>query len=635
MERDLANHRAWMAVTVALLLWQGWLTLSLFGSEGPLERLLDAAPIVSGRHPLHLYHGYLGAQSFLTRGTSCCYDPCFQAGYPKTPVFDGGSRPAELFLLAGGGHYQPAAYKIGLALCGLLPPILLTAAARGAGLSRAAGCLATALGVLVWGSHPARDALETGDLDLLLAALAALAQLGLLLRFDRCPGALAWLGILLTGWLAWFAQPVFSALLLPLALVYYLTVGARHRLAWHVALAAALSGAVVGNAFWLRDWVAHVWIHAPLEAGAAVLPHRTFQTLWSAGLWGRAGDRALALGLFATGLVGVIRLNQARQRAAARVLGLGALIFLVLTLFGIGWEPLGRLGSARLLTPALLFAAVPAAHGFAGLATWAGHRIGGPVRGTVLAACLPASVALGAHEQVRPWATRYVRPEPLLLGLSEERQALVATLTERTTSQARILWEERGDARRGPHWTALLPLLTEHAPGGPRHFLGGLDPAATIDHAYARLGEQALAGRPLGQWSDGELRDFCERYNVGWVVCWSPAAVARFRSWPDATEVTALADDGPGALFAVGRAPSFARRGRAELLRADWEHIALGQLEPDSDGSVVLKLHYQPGLRAVPSRVQVEREQDPFDPIPFIRLRLPSSVTRVTLTWEK
>ena len=45
-----------------------------------------------------------------------------------TPVFDGGSRPGELFLLLAGGSYRPAAYKIGFAaLCLSVPLFLLIA----------------------------------------------------------------------------------------------------------------------------------------------------------------------------------------------------------------------------------------------------------------------------------------------------------------------------------------------------------------------------------------------------------------------------------------------------------------------------------------------------------------------------
>src|SRR5438552_11554569 len=93
------DHRYWNVVLTLLLLWQGWLTVTLFGLHNPVEHIFSDAPIVSGKHPLHLYHGYLGAHSFYKTGSLCCYDPNFQAGYPKTPVFDGASRPAELFLI--------------------------------------------------------------------------------------------------------------------------------------------------------------------------------------------------------------------------------------------------------------------------------------------------------------------------------------------------------------------------------------------------------------------------------------------------------------------------------------------------------------------------------------------------------
>jgi hypothetical protein len=630
-QADLGNSRLWLLLLLALVAWQGWLTLSLFGPD-PVRGLLDDEPIVAGHHPLHLYHGYLGAYSFYQRGTLNCYDPAFQAGYPKTPVFDGGSRPAEIFLLVVGGSYCPAAYKVGLAVCCLLPPLLLAAAARGAGLSRAATCLATGFGLLVWWGRPARDAIEAGDIDLLLAALAALAQFGLLLRFDRAPGFVVWLGLLATGSLGWFAHPLFFAVLLPLTLIYYLTVGPRHGLFWHLALLGALAGAIAGNAFWLRDWVAYWWLRSPLEATGILLQHRTFRTLWNAPLWGGPTDRGLALLLFGAAFVGVILLNQTRCRAAARLLGLGALTFLALALAGIAWEPLGRLGTSRLLTAALLFAAVPAAHAFAGAVRLSCRLTGGRLRGAAVVVCLLIGVAVGASDAALGLVRYYTDPQPLALGIGEERQALVEELKARTTGEARILWEDRPEPRGTGRWTALLPLLTKDD-GGGRCFLGGLDPDGTIEHTRGGFADQALAGKHISRWKDDELRDYCKRYNVGWVVCWSPAAVARFSAWEDARQVATLSDDGPGALFALDRPHSFALKGRATLLTADCEHVALGGVEPEN-GKVVLALHYQAGMRALPARVQVEREIDPNDGIGYVRLKVSGPVTRVTLTWD-
>ena len=91
---SLSNRPLWLLGLLALLAWHLWRTLGLFGPESPLDRLLDDRPLIAGRHPLHLYHGYLGARSLRERGALSCYDPAFHAGYPKTPVFDAGSRPA-------------------------------------------------------------------------------------------------------------------------------------------------------------------------------------------------------------------------------------------------------------------------------------------------------------------------------------------------------------------------------------------------------------------------------------------------------------------------------------------------------------------------------------------------------------
>ena len=107
------DRPVWLIGVAALVFAQAGLALALFGPERHWDAVTDDRPILSGRHPLHLYHGTLGAGAFCARGVDC-YDPQFQAGYPKTPVFDGGSARRRLFLFLGGGDYRPAAYKLGL-----------------------------------------------------------------------------------------------------------------------------------------------------------------------------------------------------------------------------------------------------------------------------------------------------------------------------------------------------------------------------------------------------------------------------------------------------------------------------------------------------------------------------------------
>lgn len=618
----------WHLVFVGLIVWQGWMTLTLFGPDHPWDRLRDDQPILSGRHPLHLYHGILGAESLRERGRLSCYDPAFQAGYPKTPIFDAGCRPAEIFLTMSGGGYRPAAYKIGLVICCCLAPVFLMLACRGFGLSRGLSCAATALGQMVWWSTPGRALLEAGDLHLLMGALIGLVSSAWLVRFDQAPDLKSWMVLLFAGCLGWFAHPVFFVLLLPLGLIYYLSVGARHRLGWHIALAATLLGALASNGFWIIDWASYWWIRLPahpLESDG--LPHQVWQRIWSAGLWGERADRSLAMALIVGGALGVWILNETKQRAAARMAGLGAAGCLILAVGGLVWQPLSRMGTEQLLVPALWFAALPAVHA-AGMAIHFVERLAGnPARGAVVGCWLVVVLMVGTRSYLSPLAAKCVRSSPLIIGLSPDKQTIVETLQSRTNPSARILWEDQQEPSDGSRWTALLPLLTG------RVFMGGLDPDSGIEHSFASLVDQTLAGRPIREWTNAELDDFCRKYSVAWVVCRSPAAVERFRNWDGVTAATLLEDEKECWLFTL-KPRSFVLKGHGRVIAADSRRITLADVVPE-DGNVILSLHFQAGIQASPSRVQVERETDPYDPIPFIRLRLPGPVARVTLTWDE
>jgi hypothetical protein len=628
------NHPAWLLVLVGLLAWQSWQALGLFGRDRALERLWNNEPVTSGKHALHLYHGTLGARALLERGSLSCYDPAFHAGYPKTPVFDSGSRPAELVLALAGGRFSPAAYKIGLAVLCLGAAAALYTAARAVGLGRGPACLATALGLLVWWGQPCREALEAGAVDLLLAALLVLAEAGLLIHYHRAPGALSLLGAAGAVLLGLFAHPLLVALVLPLFLVYYLSVGTRHRLAWHAALWIALVVALCANLFWLIDWVSYWWIQVPTLADTPAW--QSWPDVWEAPVWGGPVDRGLACLLIAAAAVGVVRYNACSQRPTARLLGLGWAGFLALAVLALAWEPLARLGGARLLVPALLFAAIPAAHAVSELLAWS--RRHGALRWAVLVlACAAGAGGYAARQELADWAPRLLGPAPLRVGLGEH-QALVDAVRAATTTKARVLWEDHHGSPLAAQWTALLPLLTERA------YVGGLDAEAGIEHAAGGLVDGSLAGRPLPEWTDAELHDYCERYNVGWVACWSARSQERFRRWAEAGEGQPLPhgdDSGAGRLFTLRREPSFALRGSADLLGADSQRIVLGDVRPqragpdDRRGQVVLSLHYQAGMRVAPSRVRLERAEESPDSIPFIRLLVEDPVTRLTITWEK
>jgi hypothetical protein len=634
------------------------MTLRLFGPGLSFENLLNDQPVLSGKHPVNLYLGTQAAQALAATGNGCCYDPAFQAGYPCTPIFNG-SRLAQLFLLAGGADYRPEAYKLGLAIVCMLVPFLLLTAARAMGLSRGPAVLAVALGLLVWWSEPGQKALRTGDVELLVGGLAFLSLAAFLVRFHYAPTVGTWLALFAAGTVAWFGEPLLCPVFFPLGLAYYLTVGAKHRsLTWHLALGGGLLAGLAVNSYWLIDWVTFWWLRSPYASAGTMLPHRTLETLWAAPIWGTAADRTLAVTLLASAALGIGIMNQERRRPAARLLGLGAGGLLVLALLGVAWEPLVRLGSGGLLVPALWFAAVPAAFAWFRLVKlglwWLGEK-----RAAVAICGLVAGIVVAGHATLLPWFERCVRPAPLTIGLGPEREALVEKLILHTGPEARILWEDMPLPADAPHWQALLPLLTG------RSFVGGLDPEGVIEHALVGLRDQLLQDRPITAYSDVALEEYCRLYNIGWVVCWSPASAARLKQWKDgkkrpvASLVTALYDSAPpdtaragatgsaqarGFLFEIHRDDEpedndrprtfwYTLKGQAQVVHADNHHITLSDVVPEN-GVVLLSLHYQTGMRALPSRVQVEREPDAHDPIGFLRLRVAGAVARVTLTWD-
>ena len=328
-----------------------------------------------------------------------------------------------------------------------------------------------------------------------------------------------------------------------------------------------------------------------------LLAHRTIINVWNAPVWGGATNRTLAIFVLASSSIGVIILNQTRERPTARLLGASAGGAFVLSMLGISWEPLGIVGTAALLAPALWFACIPAAHAWVSTGSWLWRH--GALARFALAALLLAT-GCGFYLLIETPATmleRFGPGEPLEIGLNSERKAIVQALIDATTDDARILWEDRHRSRQASRWPALLPTLTG------RCYIGGLDPDGFIEHSSISLMNQKLEGVSLVDlkseekgWTDDKLADYCRRYNVRWVVAWSPATSQRFSEWPMAQKRAQLVDEGVGWLFEIDRRPNFALKGKAELVEANGRFITLQNVVPHH-GEVVISLHYHEHAR--------------------------------------
>jgi hypothetical protein len=299
-------------------------------------------------------------------------------------------------------------------------------------------------------------------------------------------------------------------------------------------------------------------------------------------------------------------------------------VALALAGLGLAREGMAPLAPTALVTLGLWLTVLPAAvavtRGMAWLTGGAGRPCAGAVVGGGLFLLVAGVLASRPPETERPvWG-----PRPLTVGLPPDARALEDRLRAVTTADARILWEDLS-GRPDLAWAALLPRRLG------RSFVGGVDADGVLEHAACALRDGALAGRPLPAWSDPELGAYCRRYNIGWVVCASAAARQRFADWSAAEPLPG--ETGGRVMFAVRRPHAYVLTGQAARFDVDARRVSLADVVPE-DGAVVLSLHYQEGWTVRPGWVRVERELDAYDPIPFVRLRLPGPVGRITLTWD-
>jgi hypothetical protein len=615
---------AFVAALALVVAGQAAAALGLFGG---VAGLADDRPVLSGRHPLHLYHATLGAETFRARGTTSCYDPNFQAGYPKTPVFDGGCRPAEFTLVvanvAGWPGSPAAAYKLWLfALC-LAAPLALAVAGWGAGLSGEACVAAAAIGCALWWATPAQALLHAGGADALLAGLAALAFVTTLNRYAAEPSPGGWCALAGLALVGWYAQPLVWLGLLPVTLGHAFVVAPRHGLAWNLGRAAVPLAAVVPNLGWLTQGARFWWLRAPATDDVSLWP--TADTLL--GSWADypalLGPGPLAWLLGAAGGVGLLRMARSEHKAAAGLLAGAVVVALTLGRVELATPGAKAGGVSFGGTLAAGWLALPAAYLLTlGLKLVAGDGSAARSLRLVGLAAVPLIAAVvGAFE-----------PMPLIVGLDKERTAIVETLRSQTTPDARILWEESPPDAPGGNWSALLPTLTGRA------FLGGLDGQAAVESSHCGLCGDRLNGRPLGDWTGPERARVVRQYNVGWVVARSPAVVAWWRADPTAREVARLPDPAGGTLtlIALDRTPSYFLTGSGTVAQADARRVVLTDVTPDANGEVTLSFHHLPGLRFAPSSVtQTTGTKDAYDPTPMLRLKTDATLSRVVIAWDE
>jgi hypothetical protein len=649
----------------AVLVLHGVQSLRLFGSW---QALIDKRPVVMVDHAIHLDHGMLGAQFLREHGTTWGYDPFFMAGYPETPVWDSSSNLAIVFQSLAGGRYSPRAYKLGLLTCTLLVAVLLPAGAFASGLGRGEAAVTAAIGTLVfWVSMPTVF-WRSGLFAFVTASTMLGLVLGLLDRFDLRPTISRWAALLLSGAALLFVHVTAPVMIAGSSVGYVIAAIVRKR--WKVigAVIVAAGLALVLNAVWLVP----LWEFRNIRD-----PRFFFLTADAIGyLWIYYTTNVLS------GRIGLLLLVLAMGGLAAwcaegrhvRAATYGGAIVVLAALVSAGgvWSVTKPLEPLRFLATLDLLLPIPAASAVWRGSSWVARRAGGGLRGCAAVAALAAPL-LGVAWFFSPvtfaaTATHLWQCRPLVIGLRPADFELLRWFRTETDLSARVLFEDQlrllelTDAE-STHWTPLLPTLLEP---DRRSFIGGVYVTAFIKHSrLAAFGDYSLGDRRIDEWKNDELSAFCEQYNIGWVVCWSPLSRFVFDLFPqaklvgrvprpatpghevmrDQTQWRAIAAKaGPQLadryllegvvrynVYRIERAHSYFLEGKGELKDIAPNRVELADVAPDpATGAAVLSMHWldtwktDPPLSLAPAFVM-------GDPVPFVRINLERPLSRIVL----
>jgi hypothetical protein len=232
---------------------------------------------------------------------------------------------------------------------------------------------------------------------------------------------------------------------------------------------------------------------------------------------------------------------------------------------------------------------------------------------------LQREVAIGLQARLN-------RYQPFLSSYPSSRLRWVISQVQRHVKPGeRLIYEEGGfdvegvlDPFRGGRLSGLIPYFV---PGV--ELLGGPYLHAALKTNYTQVGEGRLFGEP--GWRRDHFVDSARLYRPAAILCWSPWARRFCYDNPDLVEV--VADEGTLLLGKVKGFGGMAIQGNAKVL-AKPGVLKVFADSAELDGSLVLRYHFVPCLRANPP-AHIHPVSMAGDPVPFIGLKLDRGVRSI------
>jgi hypothetical protein len=326
--------------------------------------------------------------------------------------------------------------------------------------------------------------------------------------------------------------------------------------------------------------------------------------------------------LLVFGVHGMVVFWRDGRRALSAFFAAFAALFLAEIYFGSFWAPTAELNPTRYVGYLDFMLAVPAAAS-AG-AIW--RRLTDPAR-------------TDDPERFRRSAARFAKPAFAILFLAallpfgiflkqiatpldKDTLALTDYLKKNTAPGARIMLEDSGwndrDGKPPKYGMGQFPSMMSDITG--REFIGGPYPYVFLSYHYADFHDGKFLGRKIGSYSDREIAESLNRYNIRWIVCWSEDCNNYFLSNP--YDFRYLKSIGKFAVFEWVQYKYNPFLAGSGYIIADITGIRCYRVKPEN-GKVVLKYHWFDGL-VIRGGGRLREAKDARYPIGFIEVDDPA-----------
>ncbi len=545
---------------------------------------------------------------FKASGATWGYSPYHLAGVPYA-VFSISSKGEQLLSLLFFFLHPAELLKLYIIAVLLIFPFLMRGAAKVLTSNASSASVAGILTILFFWKFPNISLVEWGSVSYLFVFPLALLSLGFLLRFIKNRSFLSLLLFWISGSISYLSHPSVFPVLLP-PILAALAIAAQKTSKRTAAFGLlALLGIGATSLSWIIPFLRFRSMFVPIS------PQAPFSVL------DLCTDRDLfPFFILVFALLGIWSSIRSKPELYCP-LGIGIMWLMALMFFltSPGFLLIQRI---KYYWPFMLFLTIPASEFIAAKVKDLRKK---PIPKFSLILCISLFIGLLTSDPIpfvsslknlflkeKTFASSGSFPTSMTpSGLD----ALLAWVRDKTDRSGRILMEDSPHPLHvywGTHLPAILPTLVK------REIASSPIPEIPLSYRSTVFNNGVLFQKPIETIPPESFKNYMERYNISWIVCFSAPAKRYFKSLSPYLSQSASIDH--FSCYQINRRGNFFLKGSGKV-SADFNRISLKEVKPE-EGDIILKYHWFPGFRTVPER-KIEKEDIEGDPAGFIKIKNP------------